>query len=405
MQSCNDVTRLQTKVIDFHYKFGECWEDIPFSGNKSMTDYDMHCGIPYSRYFLNCSTMGQYSFSGTAFLNGCQKQLTLQAPQLIVEESCVWVCKHKRPVARCQWKFTHPEGSTDRLEMCWLSQSCIGEQIRVYAACKPHDLFNASEDLAALRQDLEAAKSAHREASSIIQGLNLSVAEASSVREDLEEAQTAHALSKERLAAMVAELNQTRKQLAQRNQAHADTQDELLANQRTQAELSRLLDDARRELSLAEAMLKHQNESHSRERTEHFQELRDLMLETDNQRQILDFHKATDRASEILGHPEKLTKERIWLIAAVVSLSGLLIGCAIAVGALGLQYRKWRKLALFQAGELGAHVVLGRPVGSDNSSVAEQAYPVKPGMPAMDAVEEFKKESRPPPPSPKVAWS
>jgi len=373
-----------------------------------MTDFDMHCGVPDSRWFLACQNMGNYSFTGISFFGGCQQQLAQEATahQLTVEESCVWVCKHKRPVARCEWKFTHPVGSTDRLDMCWLSELCIGGQVRVYAACKPHELFNASEDLAALRQDLEAAKAAHQEATQQIKLLNQSFANSSALREDLEEAQAAHELAKERLASMVAELNRTREQLAQKTEEHVDVRAELLRNQRMRTELSRMFEDARRELFAAQAMLRHQNESHTMQRKKHFEELRNLLMEAEQQRQILEFHKATDRASELLGHPEKMSEERPWFIGAVVVLSVFLVGCTGIVAALAQQHRKWRKLALSQAGQMGAHVVLGRPVGADNNSAIGQAYPVKPEQARLadaNAVEAFKEPY--PPPSPKVAWT
>lgn len=441
-------------MLDFHYEQGTCVERIPLTGQTVVLDIDTHCAIAASQYFMTCANMWNYAFTGISFFDKCQParydwSMKYGAKFILdLRETCDWVCKHNRPVGRCKWNFTHPAANTERLERCWISETCNGGAIVMKAACKPLANFNASKELRALREDLAAAKLAHHAATSQLKEINdtfarLNMTSKAEYEQALEEARAAHDLAKDQLAAVATELNRTQEKFDTIRESHAE-------KQRTNAELARSLEEANAELQAARAMISQHAEEKVQHRNREQKKLRDLMMEVDAFSRQSEFnqvrtalaaeaiagsatvqladvssmapgmmltisdtqHIETKRivfvARRLSGHSRRLkagsvtldsalrysyaagasvkaiaakatsyasrvdvdsrSHERPVLIVLIVVLGLMLIACAAVLSVCAHRQRKWRLIALKQAGEMGADVVVGRPIDNEDSS-------------------------------------
>merc|ERR1719230_1830360 len=121
--------------------------------------------MPSTQFFIGCVNMGQYDHTGIAMLEDCP---TEENQPHMMRESCHWVCKHGRPVARCFWQFNTSDIAPGPLETCWISEACSGTTVDVNVACKPQQ-FNVTTQVVELQRDLAAAIFAHRSAEQKVQ--------------------------------------------------------------------------------------------------------------------------------------------------------------------------------------------------------------------------------------------
>jgi len=126
-------------IFDFHYKTDHCFEQFAFDGLSMLQDFDVYCANGRrARKVISCDNMHQYCTMGVALLSGCQHS---EAAGDIVEETCGWVCKNKRPVLRCKYRFD-PRGVLGYtpwgLDACVLMGTCTAKREEALdITCKP----------------------------------------------------------------------------------------------------------------------------------------------------------------------------------------------------------------------------------------------------------------------------
>lgn len=383
-----------------------------------MVDVDLWCSMEHTRLFLSCANMNHYDTSGIALLEGCKADA---AGFNLVREGCAWACKHGRPVARCLWEFGYAGRLLDsRLKHCWLAEACSGSSIDVSVACEPDLMLNVSAEVGDLQADLEAAVASHRAAEQrLAEALaahnhtkakfnehfgNLSAEALAEQRkaekEELEDAQDGLYLARKRLSGVAAELQETRKHL-EANQTLHEARSQSHAEER--GRLQGMLSQASEELNKTRDALSAQRSANEKQSFLRSHERRSLVGE------ILVYeakwlaeqaaHNATK--GELQTKSEAVDEANAWLSVALVALGLVLCLCSGGALFLVIRERKWRSLAISRASNMGAHVVLGRPVGtsggSEDNATLNGAYPVKPQL----AGEEPRKMES----TPKAAWT
>jgi len=154
----------QDYVLDFTYahEANTCTEIIPWNSSTVVIDKDIWCFYPQAQMcrirgatcnlpMLGCDNMHKYTFNGVGVLEGCSP--TMAGADDLLLESCSWVCKHRRPVARCQLRFD-PHGRLKlggKLDKCWIDNECrSNKEATVMATCKPHVTASTAGDLSML---------------------------------------------------------------------------------------------------------------------------------------------------------------------------------------------------------------------------------------------------------------
>jgi len=404
-------------AFSFRYSMGGCWEEIPKDGRSMIIDVDLWCSMPHSQMFLGCDNMNDYDTSGIAMLEGCSAS-DEQASQL-VQETCEWACKHGRPVARCLWKFAR-EGrlQNDRLRNCWLAEACGGQKFDVTVACEPHSTLNVGAEVARLDTELAGALQAHTEAEQRF--VEAETAHNASKEEfskhfgdasaediakqrqeekvELEDSQEALYLARERLAGVMAELDETQQHLEGNKTSHAEEQQKLQS----------MLSQASSELNNTRSMLAAQRERHDYVTEVHRHQRRSLIGEIAMyEAKWLEEQAAhNDTKSQLKSKADDAEEAKGWLNVTLVALAFVTIMCAVFTMYLVCRERKWRSIAVRSASNMGAHVVLGRPVTTSGAPVdvsgtsLKEAYPVKPTLDSagQDELSVFD-------PNPKIAWA
>lgn len=360
-------------------------------------DIDPWCHISQTQLFLRCSTMNDFDFTGISMLEGCKSDAMGSA---LVRESCSWICKHGRPIARCLWEFAH-EGVIfgGRLQACWLSEACGKQNTVVTTVCEPKSQANVTTEILTLQVDLAAALAAHRMANDVLAKAqaeidafsqnfgDLTATELAAKRErekaKLEAAEQSLYSAQERLKGLQAELRETSKEL------EASTQNQAKHDEEKQ-KLQSMLSQATAQLNNSRSSLDELTST----QTGMIRQAKSLLEEVRLYSEQLDAEKSAhdDTKSKLKSQEAKTEEAHTWLTLTLVAFGIMMVVCCGCVMGLFARQRKWRNLALSRASNMGADVVLGRPVGSGggsdevgkNTFETRQALPVKPGERDID---------------------
>jgi len=389
-----------------------------------IMDVNMWCQNSHTMLFLSCGNMDDFDHSGISMLDDCPADATG-----LVRESCHWVCKGGRPVARCVWEFARSTSLIlpGQLQTCWLSEACNGQTVDVTAACKPNLVFNATDVILGLQKDLAAAINAHRTAEDRVQQVeklhnatkalmsgNLShnltnKAAVAKWEEELASSRQEMSMAVGRLSGVSSELQDAQTQLEARGALHAALNQ---SHAREREELKNMLSQASMEL----------NRSHWLSYLHHF--VSETQYQTDKKARrslltsIAEYEQRwrAEQAAhnqtkmQLQSESESADEARSWLVVTLVVLGFILVICTGCITFLVIRQRKWRSLAINAASNVGAEVVLGRPVGSAGSSAYPagnvfEAFPVKPQEPGMAHANSTNSQTPLRSQSPKVAWS
>lgn len=337
-------------------------------GRSMLEDTDLYCLYPYLQS-VNCAQASAYfSFEAPLFLRGCHRSNS-SAP-LLMQERCLWECKHDRPIIRCLREFDplgHYGMATSRLQRCWLQDECAdgsraSSNLRI--ACRPVSLVNATVEVQRLRASLEAALQAHQAAQDHIEELlaaqnetdmllgNETPAElharAAALEERLQEAREASIMSAARLAGVAAELNATRTLLFSEGSQHNVA---LAALEALQLQAAQQIDQA---LHAQRLFLQRKQGEWNAER--------DKLLESEGRLK-----------TEL--EEERAAKGSTGLFVALLVALVLLLVCAMLVVYLCARQKRLQRIVWDQAEAhaqgMGSQVVLGRPVDGSSAQTHE----------------------------------
>jgi len=251
-----------------------------------------------------------------------------------------------------------------------------------------------TEEMVTLQIDLQASIAAHRAAeqrvTEAVSANNATNASHNATKKELENSEQALYLARERLGGMEAELQETRKQLESNRSVHDAVN---YSHTKARQQLRSMLLEASYELNhTRDALQSHRNQNVVQSRS-HWHEKRSLVGEIAYFEKKWKNEQGSHNATKLrLKQKQEAADEaRSWLNVTLVALVLFVTICSGCVCFLILREKKWRDLALSRASDLGAQVVLGRPVGAEGhvievNEVLKTATPVKPGHPPNSKV-------------------
>jgi len=331
----------------------------------------MWCQDPLTIFFLSCDNMDVYDHSGISMLDDCRADATGLE---LVRESCHWVCKGGRPVARCVWEFARNTSLIlpGQLQTCWLSEACNGQTVDLTVACKPNLVFNVTDVVLDLQKDLSAAINAHRTAEDRVkqvEKLHNATKELlkGNLSQDVSVAREELSMARGRLSGVTSELQDAQTQLEAGNASHA----------REREELKSLLSQASVELNRSQFFILAIHGAHKKDKKVRRSLLTSIAEYELRWRAEQAAHNQTKM--QLQSESESADEARSWLVVTLVVLGFILVICTGCIMFLVNRQRKWRSLAISAASNaiVGAEVVLGRPVASSATGNASEAWPVK----------------------------
>ncbi|CAJ1346627.1 unnamed protein product [Effrenium voratum] len=144
----------QLHELDFKYHEQPCREIIPWmNGSTTQIDTDLWCAYPATRrcnmFFCNpqieCSNM--YRHKPLAVLSSMTSCQASAAHKDFITQNCSWVCKHGRPVSRCQIHVdsSGAYGLQQNIKKCWVQETCNGRRgQKAVATCEPKAKLTAA---------------------------------------------------------------------------------------------------------------------------------------------------------------------------------------------------------------------------------------------------------------------
>jgi len=292
-----------------------------------------------------------------------------------------------------------------------MTEACNGTKVDVAVACEPNSMRNVSAEMNMLQTDLAAAIAAHRAADQRVAtevaahnatkahfgniSAEAAAKQLAAQKSEIEFSRQSLFLTSERLAGVVSELEETRKQLQENRTLHQAASKSGAAEQK---QLQGMLSEASTELRKTHVELKTFRAENNALHVSHVHSTRSLLGEVAfYEAKWRDEQTAHNKTKgQLKSESEAHDEARSWLVLSLVALGFVMVACMGCIIFMVARARKWRSLALSRAANMGAQVVLGRPVGV-NEGVGD-TFPNKPqasdGNPPVGLVS-----------TPKVAWS